>query len=216
VAVLIVLAAVLLGACDRGPRNERTADSVEEAAMEAVDRLDDIAWRAAHAHPVSVDLAGIAADALAPATIVAVSSLIGHGENTWVAVTHEHAFVLPTDYNRLVVEHPVTVRDSDDAWVLIDLYLRMHEARLGAMGLDPIDTIEEVIGVTGAEAAAYGDEVGEPTIQRRDSSWRARFVTWQHQHGALDRWEVDVDESGRIDAQRDRIADGIGDEAVIE
>jgi hypothetical protein len=84
------------------------------------------------------------------------------------------------------------------------------------MGLDPIDTIDEAIGVTDAEAAAYGDEVHEPTIEQRDSGWRARFVTWQHQHAALDRWEVDVDESGRIDAHRERIADGVGDEAWID
>lgn len=133
-----------------------------------------------------------------------------------MAVTDEHAFVLPTDYNRLIDQHPVTVRDSEDAWVLIDLYLRMHEARLGAMGLKPIDTIEDVIGVTDEEAAVYGDALGEPTIERWDSGWCAWFVTWQHQHAALDRWDVDVDESGRIDAQRERIADGVGDEAWIE
>ena len=36
------------------------------------------------------------------------------------------------------------------------------------------------------------------------------------QHGALDRREVEVDESGRMEAHRERLADAVGDEAWID
>jgi hypothetical protein len=216
VAVVVVLAVPLLAACDQTPHTERTSDSVEQAAADAVDRSDDIYWEAAHTGLARIDLEGVTADVFAHATIVSVSSIVGHGENTWVAVTDEHAFVLPNDYNALVAQHPVVVDGSDDAWALVDLYLRMHEAQLAARGLEPIDTIAEAIGVTDAEVAAYEDQVDASTIEPHDSGWRARFVTWQHEGAALDRWVIDVDESGRIEAERDNIAYGVGDQAEID
>lgn len=218
VAAVVMLSVLLLVACDQTPRNERTADTVEQAAADAIERSDDVYWEPATTGLASVELEGIAADVFVNATIVSVVSMDGHGENTWVAVTDEHAFVLPTDYNALVAQHPVVVEDRGDAWAIIDLYLRMHEATLAVKFLEPIDTVAEAIGATDVEVATYGDQVDPPTIQRRDDGGHATFVTWQHEAAgaALDRWVIDVDESGRLDAERHNIAYGVGDEAVIE
>ena len=63
VLAAVLLVAVLLVACGPVPRNERNADSVEEAAKEAVDRFDDITWSPEHAHPASVDADGVGDEA---------------------------------------------------------------------------------------------------------------------------------------------------------
>jgi hypothetical protein len=126
-----------------------------------------------------------------------------------VAVGYDkHAFVLPDEFNDMIQREGISVGTGDRALDLAKVYVMLQDHGYLTEGSAFLIFPESAADIP--ESGGEGGAVRPPHVSKKNGGYNVVVYSWSRLGGVLDKWEFDIKEDGRIQAEKTKVVEDLG------